>query len=140
MSDSKENMGEKKKIVALCCENSSYKAAEAVNENSILDLVDIVRLPCSGKVEVGMVLKCLENDHPGVLILGCPVDNCKYINGNVRAQKRVEMVKKALQNAGINENRVHMDFISSVDSYKFITIVKEMNDRLSDTSPPAGDD
>ncbi len=131
MSDSKENMGGEKKIVAFCCENSSYKAAETVNENSILDLVDIVRLPCSGKVEVGMVLKCLENDHPGVLILGCPVDNCKYINGNVRAQKRVEMVKKALQNAGINENRVYMDFISSVDSYKFITIVKEMNDRLS---------
>ena len=50
------------------------------------------------------------------------------------------MVKKALQNAGIDENRVHMDFISSVDSYKFITIVKEMNDRLSDTSPSAGDD
>ena len=87
-----------------------------------------------------MMLKCLEKDHPGVLILGCPVDNCKYIKGNIRAQKRVEMVKKALQNAGINENRVYMDFISSVDSYKFITIVKEMNDRLSDTSPSAGDD
>jgi len=134
-------MGEKK-IVAFCCENSSYKAAEAVavTESSVLDLVDIVRLPCSGKVEIGMVLKCLEKDHPGVLILSCPVDNCKYITGNVRAKKRVKMVKKALQNAGIDENRVHMDFISSVDTYKFITIVKEMNDRLLKDRPPAGHD
>jgi coenzyme F420-reducing hydrogenase delta subunit len=130
----------KKKIVAFCCENSSYKAAEAVAESAVLDLVDVVRLPCSGKIEIGMVLKCLEKDHPGVLILSCPLDNCKYITGNLRAKKRVEMVKKALQNAGIDENRVHMDFISSVDTYKFVTIVKEMNDRLLKDRPPAGHD
>ena len=135
-----EKKKDEKKIVAFCCENSSYKAAETVTESSVLDLVDIVRLPCSGKVEIGIVLKCLEKDHPGVLILSCPVDNCKYITGNVRARKRVEMVKKALQNAGIDENRVHMDFISSVDTYKFITIVKEMNDRLLKDRPPAGHD
>ena len=129
------NMGEKKKIVAFCCENSSYKAAEAVTESSALDLVDIVRLPCSGKVEIGMVLKCLEKDHPGVLILSCPVDNCTYIKGNLRAKKRVEMVKQALRNAGLDENRVHMDYISSIDTYKFVTIVKEMNDRLVNTNP-----
>jgi len=128
-------MGEKKKIVAFCCENSSYKAAEAVTESSALDLVDIVRLPCSGKMEIGMVLKCLEKDHPGVLILSCPVDNCKYIKGNLRAKKRVEMAKKALRNAGLDENRVHMDFISSIDTYKFADLVKEMNDRLENTHP-----
>jgi len=133
-------MGEKKKIVAFCCENSSYKAAEAVTENSALDLIDIVRLPCSGKVEIGMVLKCLEKDHPGVLILSCPVDNCNYIKGNLRAKKRVEMVKKALRNAGLDENRVHMDFISSIDTYKFVTIVKEMNDRLENPHPSTGED
>ena len=123
---------DKKKIIAFACENSSYLAAEAVTESSVLDLVEIVRLPCSGRVEIGMMLKCLEKDHPGVLILGCPLDNCKYIKGSARAQKRVEMAKKALQNAGIDENRVHMDFVSSVDSNKFRTVVKEMNERLKD--------
>ena len=123
---------DKQKIIAFACENSSYLAAEAVTDSSVLDLVEIVRLPCSGRVEIGMMLKCLEKDHPGVLILGCPLDNCKYIKGSARAQKRVEMAKKALQNAGIDENRVHMDFVSSVDSNKFRTVVKEMNERLKD--------
>ncbi len=54
------------------------------------------------------------------------------ISHPVRAQKRVEMAKKALQNAGIDENRVHMDFVSSVDSTKFRMVVKEMNERLKD--------
>ena len=50
------------------------------------------------------------------------------------------MVKKALQNAGIDENRVHMDFISSVDTYIFSKLVKEMNDRLLRGCPQAGHD
>ena len=120
----------KKKIIAYACENSGYLAAEAVTDESVIDLVDIIRVPCSGRVEIGMILKCLEKDHPGVLILGCPLDNCKYLKGSVRAKKRIEMAKKALRDAGINENKIHMDFISSVDSNKFTVVVREMNERL----------
>lgn len=122
--------GAEKRIVAFCCENSSYKAASAVRDTSILNLVEIVRLPCTGKIEVGLILKCLENNHPGVLILGCPVDNCEFIKGNVRAAKRVEVAKKALRDAGIDEHKVHMDYVSSVDTFKFKKIVQEMRDRL----------
>ena len=124
------------KIIAFCCENSSVMAAENVEDsNSLMDAVEIVRLPCSGKVEIGLVLKCLENGSPGVLVLACPKDNCKYISGNRRAEKRIDMTKKALSDAGIDENKVHIDFLSSVDSHKFIDTVKEMTERLT---PEAG--
>ena len=79
---------------------------------------------------VGTHLKCFENDHPGVLILACPVDNCKFIKGNLRAQKRVEMIKQALRNAGYEENRVRMDFLSSLDAHKFINIVNGMKQEI----------
>ena len=123
-------MEAKKKIVAFCCENSAYKAADSVHDASVLENVEIVRLPCSGKIEIGLVLKCLENDHPGVLILACPVDNCKYIKGNIRARKRVEMIQQALQHAGYDENRVKMDFLSSLDAHKFVNIVNEMKKQI----------
>ena len=119
-------MKDGKKIIVFCCENSAYKAADAVEDVSVLEDVEVVRLPCSGKIEIGLVLKCFENDYPGVLILGCPVDNCKYIKGNIRARKRVDMIKQALQHAGYDENRVRMDFISSLDTHKFVNIVNEM--------------
>ncbi len=120
------------KLIAFCCENSSLKAAENVEEsNSIMDAVEIVRLPCSGKVEIGLVLKCLENGSPGVLVLACPKDNCKYISGNRRAEKRIAMIKKSLSTAGIDKERVHIDFLSSVDSHKFIDAVNEMMERLT---------
>jgi len=113
------------KLVVFCCENSAYKAAEAVEDVSLFAQIEIVRLPCSGKIEIGLVLKCFENDHPGVLILACPIDNCKYLKGNLRARKRVEMIKQALRNAGYEENLVRMDFLSSVDMHKFVKIAQE---------------
>jgi len=123
-------MNSKKKILVFCCENSAYKAFMAIDDESIKEIVKVVSLPCSGKIEVGLVLKCLENDYPGVLILCCPIDNCKYITGNVRARKRVEVIKQALKNAGVDESRVRIGFISSLDSHKFVNIVKEMKDSI----------
>ena len=123
-------MEETKKIVAFCCENSAYKAADAVEDAAVLESVKIVRLPCSGKIEIGLVLKCFENDHPGVLILACPIDNCNYLKGNVRARKRVEMIKQTLRNVGYDENRVRMDFLSSLDAHKFVNIVNEMKEGI----------
>jgi len=120
-----------KKIIAFCCENSSYKAADSVVEPDILNNVEIVKLPCSGKIEIGLILACFEQEHPGVLVLGCPEDNCTYIRGNVRAKKRVDAVKQALKDVGIHEDLVHMDYLSSVDSHKFIHIVRTMQERIA---------
>lgn len=123
-------MAKKDKIVVFCCENSAYKAADNISENEIMNSVNVVKLPCSGKVEVGLILKCLEKDTAGVLVLGCPLDNCKFIRGNYRASKRVDSVKRALKDANVDENRVRIDFISSLDSHKFVEIVQEMKSCL----------
>ncbi len=121
------------KIVAFCCENSAVIAADDVDAgHPVMNAVEIISLPCSGKVEIGRVLKCLEDGAPAVLIMACPKDGCKYISGNRRAEKRIEELKKALSNAGLDEGRVHMDFLSSVDSPKFIEIVSRMTALLSE--------
>lgn len=123
-----------KKIVAFCCENSALKAAEALSGPAALEAlaaVELVRLPCTGKAETGLLLECLEKGHPGVLVLGCPADNCKFLVGSTRARKRVEATRKLLKEAGLSEERVHMDFVSSVDAHRLGRIVREMQERLA---------
>ena len=122
----------KNTIVAFCCENSSLQAAEEADPN-VLEGVNIVPLPCAGKMEIIHILTALENGYDAVLVLGCPVDNCQYIRGNKRARKRTDMVKETLKSAGIDENLVRMDFLSSVDTYKFTTIVEEMKEYVTNT-------
>lgn len=120
----------KNKIVLYCCENSSYKAFQSIEDGTILEHVESVPLPCSGKVEMGLVLKALEVGYAGVLILGCPKDNCKFIRGNYRAEKRTEMVKSSLERAGLAPEKVRLDFISSIDAHKCKRIIGEMVDQV----------
>ena len=119
-------MADKDKIVVFCCENSALKAIDSMGNAEIMNSVEVIKLPCSGKAETGLILKYFENGYKGVVVLGCPLDNCKFIKGNFRALKRIDMVKKALREAKISENRVRIDFISSVDSHKVTAILEEM--------------
>ena len=121
------------KIALYCCENSSYKAFQAMEDSSGLEKIEVIPLPCSGKIEMGIILKSLEMGYAGVLILGCPKDNCKFVRGNYRAEKRIEMVQDSLQRAGISPERVRIDFISSVDHHKCRQIIDEMKDQLFNT-------
>ena len=120
-----------KKIVAFCCENSALKAAEALSDPGFREAVELVRLPCTGKAETGLLLAVLERGHPAVLVLGCPKDNCQFLLGSTRAEKRVQATRKLLKEAGLNQERVHMQFVSSVDSHRLASIVRDLQERLS---------
>ena len=117
------------RITALLCENSAWKAwVDACGDGEAakrLDGVDAVKLPCSGKVETAMVLQLLEAGSAGVLVLACPKDNCTYVRGSYRAEKRIALAKAALRDAGLDEGLVRLDFISSLDSRKLLDIVAE---------------
>ena len=53
-------------------------------------------------------------------------DNCKYLNGNRRAQKRVETARKALAAVGTDSDAVKIKFLSSLDAHKLISILEEL--------------
>ena len=115
-----------KQLAVFCCENSSIKALDTVADTKMLDLIDIVRMPCSGKVETGIILKCLEKGYAGVLVIGCPKDNCKFLRGSTRADLRVSRVQERLKAIGIDPGCVRMEFLSSLDGHKFTAAVEEM--------------
>ena len=119
------------RFALLLCENSSWKAYADSPE---LWSLDAVKLPCSGKIEVGLILKLLEKGNAGVLVLGCPKDNCTYIRGNYRAEKRIRAAKAAVREAGLDENRLRFDFVSSLDGRALRDVVKDFKGYLNDHS------
>ena len=96
------------KIAVYCCENSGILAAGSVSDHTVMNSVEIIKIPCSGKSEVGLILKTLEKGYAGVLIIGCPKDNCKFIRGSHRASMRVESAKEMLTKIGLNPESVRM--------------------------------
>ncbi len=120
----------KRQIVALLCENSSFIAYESVAGSAELKGVRAVKLPCAGRAEAAGILELLEEGAAGVLVAGCPADDCRFVKGNCRAQKRVDAVKRALREAGLNDAAVGMARASSVDGAALRAAVKSFKESL----------
>jgi len=66
----------------------------------------LIGLPCSGKVNLPYLVKALETGADGVLVVTCPRQECRSLEGNLRARKRVDAVDSLLQEVGMGPGRV----------------------------------
>ena len=66
----------------------------------------MISLPCSGRINIQYFLKAIESGTDGVILLTCPWGECQYVEGNLRAEKRVSAVNSILKEAGIENERI----------------------------------
>ncbi|UCD91635.1 MAG: hydrogenase iron-sulfur subunit, partial [Methanobacteriota archaeon] len=124
-------------VIAFCCDHGAYEAADLCGSMR-LDLpvqFKILRLPCSGKVEVQYLLKAIELGADGVMVIGCKDGNCNYKNGSERARKRVEEAKRLLKEIGLDDTRLEMFNISSSLADQFREVVVNMTERTKTLGP-----
>lgn len=67
-----------------------------------------VKLPCSSMVKDVFLLRAFEAGADAVVVLVCPVGACRYVEGNLRAQKRVRWVQNLLDDIGLNGRRLSL--------------------------------
>lgn len=127
-------------IVAYACENSGALAAEFAKElePDLQDDLQIVRVPCSGKIDALYLLKALERGAKGVMLCVCHQENCKYVWGNKRAEKRKEQVRNLLQKVGLETERVELVHVAANQGNQFNTAIKEMAARLNQLGTTPG--
>jgi len=97
--------------------------------------VKIVKVPCTGRVEIAFVLKAFENGADGVYLAGCLEGDCHYLVGNIRARKRVEYLKHILEECGIGGERVAMYNMSSAEGQRFAEVAREMTEKIRNLGP-----
>ncbi|MFW6127754.1 MAG: hydrogenase iron-sulfur subunit [Halobacteriota archaeon] len=119
-------------IIAFCCSYCSYEAADRAGglRKSYPQELKIIRVPCSGRIDLDHILRALENGAEGVLVLGCHPGDCHFKTGNKRAYSRYLLLKKMLKEAGIDEKRVKFDWISASEDEKFIKVVNDFVDTI----------
>jgi F420-non-reducing hydrogenase iron-sulfur subunit len=97
--------------------------------------VEIILLPCSGRVDIIHLLKAFEAGADVVFVAGCLEGECHYLTGNIRAKKRVNKLKKDLVQMGLEPERLEMFNLSSSEGPRFAAICKEMSDRAHKLGP-----
>ncbi|MCK4242048.1 MAG: hydrogenase iron-sulfur subunit [Dehalococcoidia bacterium] len=125
------------KIVGFCCNWCSYRGADMAGTARIKSApnVRIVRVMCSGRVDPVFVLKAFEQGADGVLILGCHPGDCHYVEGNYKTARRVPLLKKMLDQLGIEDERVRLDWVSASEGARFASIVNEMTAKVKELGP-----
>lgn len=97
--------------------------------------IKIVKLPCTGKVDVLYLLKTFQNGADGAYVAGCMEGDCHYLTGNLRARKRVEYTKKILDEVGIGGDRLEMYNMSAAQGTRFVEVANEMFERIKALGP-----
>jgi coenzyme F420-reducing hydrogenase delta subunit len=124
-------------IVAFCCHYCAYGAADLAGAMRLNypPNIRIIRLPCTGKVDILYVLKAFENGADGVYVAGCLEGNCHFVDGNIKAKRRVVKAKKILDEIGIGGERLEMYNMSASMGPKFVEVAHEMTDRIKQLGP-----
>ncbi|TET39021.1 MAG: hydrogenase iron-sulfur subunit [Dehalococcoidia bacterium] len=125
------------KIVGFLCNWCSYRGADMAGTARIKSApnVRVVRVMCSGRVDPIFVLKAFKEGADGVLILGCHPGDCHYVEGNYKTARRVPLLKKMLEQLGIEEERVRLDWVSASEGDRFSSIVNEVTAKVKELGP-----
>ena len=97
--------------------------------------IKIIRVPCTGKVDLLHVLRAFEKGADGVYVVGCEEGSCQYTRGNFRARKRIEQAQKILDTIGIGGERAQMYNLSSGEGTRFAQFAIEMEERIQRLGP-----
>jgi F420-non-reducing hydrogenase iron-sulfur subunit len=125
------------RIIGFLCNWCTYAGADLAGTSRIQypPNIRIIRMMCSGSLDPTYVLKVLLEGADGVLIGGCHPGECHYISGNLKARRRVAILKSVLQDAGLEPERVWLRWISASEGAYFAETVQEMVDHIRALGP-----
>jgi F420-non-reducing hydrogenase iron-sulfur subunit len=125
------------KILGIFCNWCSYSGADYAGtaRMKIAPNLRIVRVMCSGRVEPLHIMEAFKAGADGVLVAGCHPGDCHYISGNHRAARRIPLLKRMLEQLGIEDERVRLEWISASEGKELSLIAAEMTEQLKALGP-----
>jgi heterodisulfide reductase subunit A len=126
-----------KKVVAFCCNWCSYAGADfaGVSRMQYPPNVRIIRTMCSGRVAPKFVERAFARGAAAVLVAGCHLGDCHYINANYQTQKRVERLWKKMEQNGLSKDRLQLLWCSAAEGEKFASKAREMQTIVEKVHP-----
>jgi len=81
------------------------------------------------------ILSAFKKGADGVLVSGCHIGDCHYIEGNFLARRKMHLVKELLDFVGIEPNRIRMSWVSAAEGAKYSNVIKDFVEDLRPLGP-----
>lgn len=116
------------KILAFACNWCSYAGADyaGVSRLQYPPNVRLIRTMCSGRVDEDWIWHGFAKGAPVVLVSGCHIGDCHYINANHWTEKRVKKVQKKMEKLGIRPERLQLEWISAAEGIRFANVMQRL--------------
>lgn len=124
-------------IIAFTCNWCSYAGADlaGVSRFQYPPNIRIIRFMCSGRIDPMFVFEALRSNADAVLVSGCHIGDCHYIDANHRTKERFEAMKEVIAELGIEPERLRLAWISASEGQKFAETIREMVDEVKKLGP-----
>ena len=129
------------KIISFLCNWCSYAGADlaGISRFQYPTNIRVVRVMCSARVDPAFIFEAFLSGSDAVLVLGCHLGDCHYINGNYHTEKKMNMTKHLLDIAGVNPERLHLDWVSAAEGNRFAQIVTSFIEKIRAMGPLGND-
>ena len=124
-------------IVGFTCNWCSYRAADLAGTARVKypPNIRLIRLMCSGRLDPTFVLKALANGADGVLVSGCHPGECHYLEQNYKALRRFHMMKRLLEEFGVEPGRLKLVWASAAEGVQLAKAITQMVEEVRALGP-----
>jgi F420-non-reducing hydrogenase iron-sulfur subunit len=96
----------------------------------------LIRVMCTGRVDLSFVLRAFSNGIDGVFIGGCHLGECNYVTaGNYSALSMVLLCKRLLEHIGVNPERLRLEWCSSGEGILFTKVMNDFGKKVKELGP-----
>jgi F420-non-reducing hydrogenase iron-sulfur subunit len=127
------------KIVLFACNWCTYAALDLAGTSRMKYPPNfrVIKVMCSGRIDPQFIVEAFKQGADGVLVAGCHLGDCHYIEGNYKTMRRVTLLKRMLDTLGIERERLRLEWISASEANKFVEVAKEMVEQIKALGPLA---
>ncbi|MEM2943614.1 MAG: hydrogenase iron-sulfur subunit [Methanomassiliicoccales archaeon] len=123
--------------IAFLCHWCAYAGADNAGVSRFQYPPDLlpIRVMCSGRVDPFHILYAFLKGADGVFIGACHPGDCHYIIGNQLMKKKVDNLKRMIEDYHFDSRRLRVEWISASEGRKFAESIQEFVELLRNLGP-----
>ena len=98
--------------------------------------IKIIRVMCTGRVDLSFIFRALLNGKDGVLIGGCHPGECHYVTqGNYGALSTLHIGRKLLETIGLNPGRLRLEYVAASEGSRYAEVMNDFSSKVRELGP-----
>jgi len=98
--------------------------------------IRLIRVMCTGRIDLSFVLRGFSNGADGVFIGGCHPGECNYmVQGNHHTLSMVHLCRKIMEHIGINPQRLMIEWCDAGEGIRFGRLMDEFGSKMKNLGP-----